>query len=159
MRLASLFFVAVLAFPPLSAGAVADADILQKQSPHSVDETIQRFEAAVRDKGMIVFPRLDHAQAARAVGLTMPPTVVVPFGNPRFGTPRMIEAPLAAIDFPPRALVYEDASGQVWIAYQSADYLFNTVFTRHGLDFTATEVETFRTTLDALTDRAVEKAP
>ena len=89
----------------LTARAAEEADLLQKASPHSVATTVERFEAAVRGKGLKVFPRIDHAAAAREFGRSMPPTVVVAFGNPKYGTPFMLTNPQAGIDFPPRAIM------------------------------------------------------
>jgi len=156
MRISALVFVITLLAGSVAAYAAEEADVLRKQSPYSADETIERFEAAVRERGMMVFPRIDHSEAARSVGLTMPTTVVIPFGNPRFGTPRMIEVPLSAVEFPPKALVYEDADGQVWMAYQSANFLFNNVSARHGLSSSEEDVENLRRVLDSLSDAAVE---
>ena len=89
----------------------------------------------------------------------MPPTVVVAFGNPKYGTPFMLTNPQAGIDFPPRAIIYEDAEGQVWLAYNSATWLYETLFKRHGLDYPEEDVAKFRSALEALTDQAVGNAP
>jgi uncharacterized protein (DUF302 family) len=59
----------------------------------------------------------------------MPKTQVVIFGNPKGGTPLMLAAPSVAIDLPLKLLVREDAEGQVWISYWSAQALLE----RHGL--------------------------
>ncbi len=139
----------------IGIAAAADEGMIRKQSAHSVEDTAQRFEAAVREKGMVVFPRYDHAQAAREQGLEMRPTVVLAFGAPKYGTPIMKKNPLAAIDFPPKALVYEDSDGTVWIAYNSAEYFYGTIFGRHGLDYSAEDVEKLGKALDGLTARAV----
>lgn len=141
-----------------TASAASDG-MIAKQSPHSVDATAQRLEDAAKAKGLAVFPRIDHAQAARDVGLEMPPTVVVSFGNPKYGTPLMVENPQAGIDFPPRAIVYEDSAGQVWIAYNSADYFYGTLFERHGLSYTEKEVAGLTALLDGLSDAAVKANP
>lgn len=133
--------------------------MIAKQSPHSVESTAQRLEDAVKAKGLKVFPRIDHAAAAREAGLEMPPTVVVAFGNPKYGTPLMLDQPQAGIDFPPRAIVYEDQTGQVWLAYNSADYFYNTIFARHGLGYSDKEVAGLTTLLEGLSEAAVKPAP
>lgn len=134
---------------------VADDGLLRKESPHSVETTVKRFEAAVQAKGLRVFPRVDHAAAAADYGLKMPPTIVVAFGNPKYGTPFMHKNPEAGIDFPPRAIVYEDSDGKVWLAYNSAAYLYEHLFRRHGLDYPLGDIELFRKALEGLTDQAV----
>ena len=55
------------------------------------------------------------------------------FGNPKFGTPGMQKQPTVAIDVPLKALVWEDDQGKVWLTYNSAEYLQNYVYPRHGL--------------------------
>jgi uncharacterized protein (DUF302 family) len=113
----------------------ADDGLITKPSKYSVEETVARFEAAVRQKeaaGFTVFTEIDHAAAAKKFGLDMRPRTLILFGNPKVGTPSVIKAPLLAIDLPPKALVWEDDQGKVWLSYNSADYLFNTIYKRHG---------------------------
>jgi uncharacterized protein (DUF302 family) len=134
--------------------AVADDGIGSKQSNHSVTVTAERFEEAVRSKGMKVFSRFDHGAAAAEYGQSMLPTIVLSFGNPKYGTKFMIENPVAGIDFPPKVIVYEDKDGQVWIAYNTAEYLYETIFRRHGLEYPEGDVAFFAKALDGLTDHA-----
>jgi uncharacterized protein (DUF302 family) len=109
-------FLLSLSISLLSNFAVAeDNGILRKASPHSVETTRQRFEEAVQEKGMKVFPPFDHAAAAREYDKIMKPTVVISFGNPAYGTPIMAKNPESGIDFPPKAIIYEDQKGQVWL--------------------------------------------
>ena len=63
----------------------------------------------------------------------MRPRTVVVFGNPKLGTPNMQQAATLAIDVPPKALVWEDDQGKVWRTYNSAEYLQNVIYPRHGL--------------------------
>jgi uncharacterized protein (DUF302 family) len=100
---------------------------------YSVPETLERVEAAIRGRGLKFFGCLDHAAAAEEYGLEMPPATVFLFGNPKLGTPSMIECPEFAIEAPPKGLVYQDGDGQVWIAYNTAEYLFGTIYGRHGI--------------------------
>lgn len=67
--------------------AAASSGLVTVASNHAVTETIERFEAAVRAKGWVVFAKLDHAAAAEAAGLQLRPRTVVVFGNPKGGTP------------------------------------------------------------------------
>jgi uncharacterized protein (DUF302 family) len=94
--------------------------------------TIDRFEAAVKKRGFMVFARLDHAAAAESVGLKMPRATVIVFGNPRLGTPGFIKTPTLAIDLPLKVMVWEDANGKVWLSYNLAEYLHGTIYVRHG---------------------------
>jgi uncharacterized protein (DUF302 family) len=74
---------------------------------------VQRIEAA----GMTVFARIDHAAGAREVGMEMPPTVVLLYGNPKGGTPIMQAVPQTALDLPLHVLVREDAEKRARIAF------------------------------------------
>jgi uncharacterized protein (DUF302 family) len=103
--------------------------LIQVASSHSVDDTVQRLQAAFAEKGMLVFAVIDHSGEAEKVGLTMRPTKVVIFGSPKAGTPLMVAAPSLAIDLPLKALVAEDVSGKVSVTYNSPEYLKQ----RHGV--------------------------
>jgi len=102
--------------------------LTQVPSPYSVDETVQRLQAAFAQKVLQVFAFIDHSGEAEKVGLKMRPTKVLIFGSPKAGTPLMVAAPSLAIDLPLKALVAEDATGKVWVTYNSPEYLQE----RHG---------------------------
>ena len=102
--------------------------LTQVPSPYPVDETVHRLQAAFPQKGLQVFAFIDHSGEAEKVGLKMRPTKVLIFGSPKAGTPLMVAAPSLAIDLPLKALVAEDATGKVWVTYNSPEYLQE----RHG---------------------------
>ena len=95
---------------------------IEHVSAHDFAETVSRLEQAIEKTGLTVFARLDHQGAARDVGLTMPPTLVLIYGNPRGGTPIMLAAPRAALDLPLRVLVRED-QGRVLVGFHPIDTL------------------------------------
>lgn len=97
--------------------------LISRPSPYPVGETLDRLEAVLRAKGVMVFARIDHGAAAARAGLAMRPAQVLVFGNPKVGTPVMNAAPTIAIDLPFKALAWEDATGRVWLSYNSAEYL------------------------------------
>ncbi|HTV60535.1 MAG TPA: DUF302 domain-containing protein [Verrucomicrobiae bacterium] len=97
--------------------------IISKQSNYSVSETLDRVEAVMKAKGVKVFARVDHSGEAEKVGLKMPPTQLLIFGNPKGGTPVMLAAPTAAIDLPLKALAWQDNEGKVWLSYNDPEYL------------------------------------
>jgi uncharacterized protein (DUF302 family) len=97
--------------------------IASRPSNHSVEATVAKLQAMLREKGVAVFALIDHAGEAKKVGMEMPPTQLVIFGSPKAGTPLMQAAPSAAIDLPLKILVWEDAGGKVWISYNSPQYL------------------------------------
>jgi len=103
--------------------------IVDKPSNHSVDETIERLQGILHEKGVTLFARIDHSGEAEKIGMKMRPTKLLIFGNPQAGTPLMLAAPSSAIDLPLKILVWEDANQKVWISYNSLAYLKE----RHGL--------------------------
>ena len=90
--------------------------LISHPSPYTVAETLDRLEALLRAKNITIFARIDHSGEAAKVGLTMPPTQLLIFGNPQGGTPIMLAAPLAAIDLPLKALAWQDTTGKVWLS-------------------------------------------
>jgi uncharacterized protein (DUF302 family) len=138
--------------------AYADDGIITKPSKYSVIETISRFETAVKSRegaGFTVFTEIDHAAAGKKFGIDMRPRTVVIFGNPKLGTPVMARTPLLAIDNPPKALVWEDDQGKVWLSYNSAEYLYKTIYSRHGVE-APPNYAAFAKLLDEMTDEATK---
>ena len=162
MKLTTQFFLNLaISFAMCALGTVAsaaDAGLITKPSKYSVQETITRFKAAVKAKeavGFMVFTEIDHAAAAKKAGLDMRPRTVIVFGNPKLGTPAMVKTPLLAIDVPPKALVWEDDQGKVWLSYNSGDYLYKTIYPRHGLAGPPS-IEPFVKVLDEMSDYATK---
>src|SRR5438132_10503779 len=92
-------------------------------------ETMDRLQAEIRAHGMTVFARIDHAAGAAEVGLTLPPTELIIFGNARGGTPLMQSAQTVGIDLPLKALVWEDTSGKTCLSYNEPGCIAQ----RHGV--------------------------
>ena len=112
----------------ISIANAADG-LLTSKSPHSAADTMSRLEAAVKERGFTVFARIDHAAGAAKAGLSLRPTELLIFGNPKGGTPFMECAQSVGIDLPLKALVWEDASGAVWLGYNDPAFIAQ----RHGV--------------------------
>jgi uncharacterized protein (DUF302 family) len=97
-------------------------------STRSAVDTMNRLEALVKERGLNVFARIDHAAGAAKVGKTLRSTELVIFGNPQGGTPLMECAQTAGIDLPLKALVWTDEAGKVMLSYNDPAYLAK----RHG---------------------------
>ena len=106
-----------------------DNGIVNRPSNHSVDQTAEKLQAILQAKGVTLFALVDHSGEAAKVGMTMRPTKLLIFGNPKTGTPLMLAVPSSAIDLPLKILVWEDGQNKVWISYNSPQYLQR----RHGL--------------------------
>ena len=62
-----------------SSRLLADGGLVTKPSKYTVQETIEKFETAIKSKasaGWVVFSRIDHAAAAKQAGLEMRPRTV-----------------------------------------------------------------------------------
>jgi uncharacterized protein (DUF302 family) len=123
----SLSFLGVLLFAVSSAVFGAEG-LVSVKSPFAAKETMNRFEKNAKHGGFKIFARVDHTASAAKVGMTIRPTEVLVFGNPQGGTPLIECAQTAGIDLPLKALVWEDAQGQVWLGYNDPAYLAQ----RHG---------------------------
>lgn len=116
--------------------AFADNGLVTKPSKYGVQETVEKFEAAIKSKaagGWVLFSRIDHAAAAKQAGLEMRPRTVIIFGNPKGGTPPMTNSATLALDLPMKALVWQDDQDKVWLTYNSSEYGAKVIYPRHGL--------------------------
>ncbi|MFP8778348.1 DUF302 domain-containing protein [Hydrogenophaga sp. RWCD_12] len=121
MRLRS-FFVA-LSLGLLAFGASSAEGLIAVKSPRNAKDTMSRLEEVVKQKGLNVFARIDHAAGAAKIGKSLRPTEVLIFGSPQGGTPFMECEQTVGIDLPLKALVWEDASGQAWLGYNDPAFL------------------------------------
>ena len=103
--------------------------IISRPAAYSVDETVSRIRALLEERHVMLFALIDHSGEAAKAGLTMRPTKLLFFGNPKAGTPVMLAAPTSAIDLPLKVLVWEDADGRTWVSYNDPTYLQD----RHGI--------------------------
>jgi len=101
----------------------ADDGLVVKPSVYSVAETLDRFEAVIKKKGITLFARINHAQGAKGVGISLEPVELIIFGTPKLGAPLMASQPKAAIDLPLKAIAWQDKEGKVWLAYNTPDYI------------------------------------
>jgi uncharacterized protein (DUF302 family) len=99
------------------------------KSKHSVADTGARLVNLLNTKGIKIFAQIDQRSEAEQVGLTLRPTELIIFGDPKTGTPLMEAYPSLALDLPLKALIYEDTTGDVWLCFNRPEYLAE----RHGL--------------------------
>ena len=94
----------------------ANNGIISLSSQYSVTETIDRLAAILQTKGITIFVRIDQQAEAEKVGLNLPPTQLLLFGNPQAGTPLMVAAPTIALDLPLKALAWSATDGKTWLS-------------------------------------------
>ena len=108
----------------LIAIPVAAADgVINVASAFNVKETADRMESILNEKGMTIFKRIKHSEAAGKVGIELRETELIIFGNPKVGSPLMKCQQSVAIDLPQKALIWEDDKAKVWISYNDPRYL------------------------------------
>ncbi len=103
--------------------------LISVDSAHSVEETVNRLQTTIEERGLRVMTTVNHAANADGTGMELRPTQLIIFGNPNLGTQLMQSSQTAAIDLPQKFLVWEDADGQVHITYNDPGYLAQ----RHGI--------------------------
>ena len=104
-----------------AAAAPPGAVVLASHYP--VTQTMDRLEALLKEKSVLVFARIDFSGDAARAGLQMRPEQLLIFGNPKGGTPLMQAAPTVGLDLPLKALVWEDSDGKTWLAYNDPQYI------------------------------------
>ena len=146
-----IFKVIIAAVLTLSTTQAFAADLITKPSAHSVSVTIDRLIAVVEGAGAKVFARIDHAAGATKVDMELRPTQMLMFGNPKLGTPALLAGQTAGLDLPLRVLAYEDANGQVYVAYHNPSELSDD----HGIPADTGVLKKMTGALDKLTNKAI----
>ena len=131
----------------------AEKGLVTMQSNHSVQDTADKLAAIIESKGMKVFARVDHQKNAQSVNLTLRPTQVIMFGNPKAGTPLMNCEQSVAIDLPQKILISEDADKKVWLSYNNPEYLKS----RHNIKGCDTQLANIAKALDGVSKAAIAK--
>jgi len=116
-------FFSILAILFIVSTATAGNGLISVKSSHDVKATADRLENVLKQKGMNVFIRINHAAGAAKVGKALRPTELIIFGNPKVGTPLMQCSQSVAIDLPQKALIWQDDKGQAWLTYNDPNYL------------------------------------
>ena len=101
----------------------AQSSAITKLSSKSVAETVERLKHFIAVRGFTLFRVIDHSGTAEQVGVQMPDSKLVMFGNPAKGAAVMLAAPLAGLDLPLKVLVWEDGSGAVSVSYNSPGFM------------------------------------
>jgi uncharacterized protein (DUF302 family) len=125
---ALIMFLALLLLP-LGAAKASDDGIVRLTSAYDMSETIGRLKKDIADKGIMFFDEIDQSKLAADAGIKLAPSTLLVFGNPPLGTLFITADPDAGLDWPVRLLVYQDDTGQVWLAYTD----FAWIAKRHGI--------------------------
>jgi uncharacterized protein (DUF302 family) len=148
--LRSFTLLLIILVPTLALGSHG---IVTVQSNHSVSITADRLEPILKEKGMTVFSRIDHAAGAAGIGETLRPTILFIFGNPRAGTALMKCGQTAGIDLPLKILIWEDDAGLVKLSYNDPRYIAD----RHGISDCGQVLEKMDGALKGFAEQATGK--
>lgn len=107
----------------MASSAWAHNGMVHVPSSNDFDTTISKLTQALETKGMNIFATIPHSIGAAKVGVSLNPTTLVIFGNPKVGAPLMACAQMVAIDLPQKALVTADSEGNVTLTYNDPAYL------------------------------------
>jgi uncharacterized protein (DUF302 family) len=108
---------------------------------------LEILKTALTDGGNTIFAEIDQSAAAAGVGLTLRPTTLLVFGNPKGGTPLMDAFPLVALELPLKLLVWDEA-GSISVAYDP----MTEIAARYGVTEMEPRIEAMDHALDALTN-------
>lgn len=101
----------------------SDVGLATAQSRFDFETTWTRLTTAIDgNPNLRTIAVVDHAAAAAAAGLDLPPNRLVVFGNPAIGTPLMADERRIGIDLPQKILVWGDNEA-VCVGFNSAGYL------------------------------------
>ena len=116
--------------------AMAADGLVTLRSSYAPKDTMNRLETEVKAKGLTVFAGIDHAAGAADVGLPLPPTELLIFGNAKGGTPLMQSVQTIGIDLPLKVLVWQDAAGKTFLSYNDPSWIAERHGLGHGADAT-----------------------
>jgi uncharacterized protein (DUF302 family) len=122
------FFAFVLFFAAQAANA--QEGVLSIESPFDVGTTIDKLAAVLESKGMNVFGRVNHGANAEKAGMSLRPTELLIFGNPKIGTPLMNCAQSVGLDLPQKMLAWEAEDGKTYLGWNDPKHLKS----RHAID-------------------------
>jgi uncharacterized protein (DUF302 family) len=139
MRTHSTTLILTIACAAILAGAATSnsaavtgtsrEETVRLESSYSFSDTLDHLRSVLEARGFTIFATIDHRAAAQSVGLDMPPTTVLIYGNPKGGTPLMLAAPDFALELPLKLLVRASNHGKVYVTYNSSANLEG----KHGL--------------------------
>ncbi|RKZ92800.1 MAG: hypothetical protein DRR19_03210, partial [Candidatus Parabeggiatoa sp. nov. 1] len=102
------FLIVLLSlFVPLAC-SYDNNNLISIKANDSVKETTDRLESFLKEKGLTVFARINHAEGAKRIGKDLRPTELLIFGNPKAGTPLMQCKQTMGIDLPLKVLIWQD---------------------------------------------------
>ena len=129
-----------------------NAGIVTKPSKYSVAESMDRVEAAAKGVGANIFARIDYQEMSKKVKVDIRPNQLLIFGRGAGGPYIIKEAPLAGIDIPFKALVWEDSQGKVWVSHTNGSFIDK----RYAVKGAASYVKNIDETIEKIVSEALK---
>lgn len=129
-----------------------NAGIITKPSKYSVPDTMDRVEASAKSVGAIIFSRIDYQEMSKKVNVDIRPNQLLIFGRGAGGPYIIKEAPLAGIDVPFKALVWEDSQGKVWVSHTNGSFIDR----RYAVKGAASYVKNIDETIEKIMNEALK---
>lgn len=148
-----LIVVLAILLTPMTQALAADDGLIKKKSNHSVSKTLDRLEDVLKKKGITVALRWNHAERAKGAGIPLRDTELLIFGNPKLGSHMFTANQQSGIDFPMKALAWEDKDGTVWLSYNDPAFFAK----RHNITNRDEILKKMTGALNNLTNAAIAK--
>ena len=136
-----LFFLSLFApaIEPVSTGAKNKSDkaepvgaivmegtsvdgLIVKKAKRNCQGLSQVAVKILEASGLKVFSVIDHSEGAKKAGFDLPSSTVISFGNPKVGSPVMLNSPTAGIDLPMKMHLHE-LNGVCHVTYNDPEYI------------------------------------
>lgn len=137
----------------VSAAPSCGNGLIIMRSHHSVAETVQRAEAAIKSNSMTLMAHIDYAAAAKQAGVDMADNVLLLFGNPRQHAELLKSQASMAVELPLRIAVWSDDKKQVWLAYNDPGVIAARQYVNGQQDL----LKDMRMTLDRIVNQSIAK--
>ena len=118
------------------------------KSPYEINETLGRLLKVLVEHDMTIFSIIDHSGGAAQVGLSMPDTKLIIFGNPKVGTDLMLADPNFSIELPLKIVLRKNND--------DTEVLYQTV-TELAMRYNGTKLNDSNRNIDKVIENMIEK--
>ena len=125
--------------------------MIDHKSPYDFATTSTRLKTVIENSPANLFAVIPHSEGAKKVGMTLNPTTLFIFGNPKVGTPVLQANQRMAMELPVKLLVWQDDHGDVFISQQDFEALAN----EYGLS--TEQVAPLNKAVNAMIEKTVAK--
>ena len=131
---------------------IKEQDIITKISSKNFEDSYATLiEIITNNPNLKIIAQLDHQANASSVGLTLHPTRLILFGNPKLGTPLMQKNQMIGLDLPQKILIWEDDHGMVKVSYNNPEFLKS----RHNIGDQEDIFTTISNALGAISNKVI----